>query len=137
MRVFHGILQRKELTMSDQRMSQRRNVLFYLEIQDQESGKEIARLGDISEDGLMLLSPKKIPVQSALAIRIILPSSKDFYKKHIDCNVEVRWVKPDVNPSLFCIGCRTVDLSEPDKEIVDRLIALYGFGGGKKSPKYP
>ncbi len=123
--------------MSDQRMSRRRNVLFYLEIQDQESGKEIARLGDISEDGLMLLSPKKIPVQSVLTIRIILPSSKDFYKRHIDCSVEVRWVKPDVNPSLFCIGCRIIDLSEPDKEIVDRLMALYGFGGGNKNPKYP
>jgi len=107
--------------------SPRKQLLFYLEIIDQKTHELLGHLGDISKDGIMILAEKPIPFESVKAISIKLPDFEEFTKKSIEVQVELRWVKPDINPSLHCIGCHFVKLNKEDLPVIEQIQEVIGF----------
>ncbi|MCK5720326.1 MAG: PilZ domain-containing protein [Thiomargarita sp.] len=91
----------------------RQQLLFYLDIIDLKTNELIGHLGDISADGLMILTENLIPSSKIKHISIHLPDFEEFSQKSIEAFVEIRWTKPDINPDLHCIGCRFINI-DPD-----------------------
>ncbi len=121
--------------MHSKRNSDRRKVFFYLEVEDMDTKQMIGRLGDISSEGIMLLSSKVLPLEKTYRIAVILPKNSTFSVAKLELIVETRWLKPDFNPAILCIGCCYKEAA-PDKDsVTQKLIDYYGFSDGYKKFK--
>ena len=58
---------------TEKRAIARRHLVFYLRVFEDSTGKILGHLADISTNGIMLVSEKKIPVDRDYRLRIRLP----------------------------------------------------------------
>jgi len=105
----------------------RRHLLFYLEIYDPKTHELIGHLGDISTEGIMIIVEKPVVFSKTKVISIKLPDLEEFNQRFIEAEVEIRWMKPDTNPNLHCIGCRFVDLDPDDLPVIELVQEVLGF----------
>ncbi|MCL2845580.1 MAG: PilZ domain-containing protein [Chitinivibrionia bacterium] len=106
----------------DERRSERKVLCYYLRVIDTKTGKELGRIADITPEGLMLLSDKPLQQTKPYSIRILLDRKLfDAGLGNLDVDVNVRWSKPDANPSLTLTGLLFLDLDEKGKQIVKNL----------------
>ncbi len=110
----------------EHRTKQRKHVFLYLDIYDRETGRLMGHLGDISNEGLMIIAPQPLPLHISREIRIRLPED-EFSKAFIDLEIQTRWTAPDVNPDLHCTGCLFVDISPEDEALVEAVGKLLSF----------
>ena len=123
--------------MRADRNAERRKVFYYLMVEDVETGRELGRLGDISAEGIMLLCSRALPLETVFRVAVRLPDTSSFSGKKLELSLETRWLRPDLNPDILCIGCRLLE-SEPDKDdILKNLIEYYGFSEGYKEFRQP
>ena len=105
----------------------RQPLLFYLDIIEQQTHKHIGHLENISKEGLMIITDKAIPLNNIKAISIQLPDFEEFDESSIDIQVEIRWMKQDINPNLYCIGCRFVKIKPKDLALIEQVREVLGF----------
>ena len=82
----------------------RRHIIMYLNIVDAQTDAEIGWLGDLSENGIMIISETKLPTDGEMHIKLKLPASKSFSQKFAELYIELLWSKPDRNPKYHCQG---------------------------------
>ena len=111
----------------DAKRSSRKNLLFYLEISNQEDGQLLGHLGDLSADGVMLITEQPMPIKQQMKIRIRLPHLEEFAQEFINVMVETRWTKPDSNPDFHCTGCLFLDLQTADRLVIEQVQDILGF----------
>jgi hypothetical protein len=76
----------------------------------------------------MLLSEKPLDRTKPYSIRVLL--NKDLFDTqlgNLDVLVNVRWSRPDANPSLVITGLLFLDLDEKGKKIVKNLVDKIGM----------
>lgn len=113
----------------EHRHRERKNLFIYLDVVKPQTGDLIGQLGDISNDGLMLICDHPLPMKQMMNIRIKLPDDEDFPQESLDLTVETRWTSPDTNPELHCNGCRFVNASSQDVAMAVQIGELLSFGG--------
>ena len=114
--------------MENQRQKTREALCYYLKVIDLETGKEIGRIGDITSDGMMIFGNTAFETGSVRNIRVILANSVfDAQMGNLDTKVEVRWTKPDANPSLILTGMLFLGLDKNGEKIVANLIEKIGI----------
>ena len=91
-----------------------------------ENDEPLGHLGDISENGLMLIVEKPFPYSKFKKITIQL-SDFDFSRDSIELEVEIRWMRPDKNPKLQLIGCKFVNLKAEELPIIKEIQDFLGF----------
>jgi len=114
--------------MGEIRRAERKVLCYYLRVIDQKTGKILGRVVDITGDGLMLLSEKPLDRTKPYSIRVLL--NKDLFDTqlgNLDVLVNVRWSRPDANPSLVITGLLFLDLDEKGKKIVKNLVDKIGM----------
>jgi len=121
--------------MRSKRNSDRRKVFYYLEVEDMDTAQMIGRLGDISSEGIMLLSSTVLPLEKTYNIAVVLPKNSTFSQEKLELTVETRWLKPDFNPAILCIGCHFKEASSNKDSVMQKLIEYYGFSDGYKKFK--
>jgi hypothetical protein len=136
-KVYNTQYHNTRVMMQKKRSSDRRGVIYYLDVRDQHTGEEIGRIGNISQDGVMLLGSQRIPQGKRLDIIVALPDNQNFPERTLSLSVEARWVKPDFNPSIFCTGCRLIAAPPEKEDVLARLIEYYGFSDGYKTLRPP
>jgi hypothetical protein len=107
----------------------RKQVFIYLKVFDQHTGHLLGNLGDISKQGMMIITHQPVALHQRYDIRIQLPATEDFSKKFLDITIESRWSAPDVNPELYCTGFLFVDIQVEDFAVIDQMIDLLTFEG--------
>ncbi len=106
----------------------RTNLVFYLEVLDAPGEELLGHVGDISANGIMLITRYLLPLGQTRDLRIRLPELEEFESRFIDVRIETRWSKPDVNPELHCIGCLFVKISPRNRELVRQVQNLLELG---------
>ena len=110
------------------RRLQREILCFYLKVIDLKTGKELGRVADITSEGIMLCGNFVLDDKKIYRVRVILANSVfDMSLGNLDVNVQIRWSKPDSNPSLILTGMLFLDLDEKGKKTVEKLIAEIGM----------
>ncbi len=106
----------------------RKNLLFYLDIIDLDTNDMLGNLGDISENGLMIIAEKPFSYNRFKNISIQLPEDfEEFPQKTFDVEVEIRWMKADQNPHLQRLGCKFVKQKADDIQLIKKLQDFLGF----------
>ncbi len=114
----------------EHRKEYRTPLLVYLDVIDIQTQKNLGYLGDISLEGMMLITTQDIPVGQVFDIQIQLPESAalEFSQTQtIDLQIEVVWQKNNLNPELFCLGCHFTQISDADRDLLQRVGQALGF----------
>jgi len=114
--------------LSNKRQLQRNVLCYYLKVIDLESGKELGRVGDITSEGMMVFGNTIFDREKTYRVRVLLVNSVfDMSLGNLDVNVEIRWSKPDANPSIILTGMLFQDLDDNGKKIVRDLVKKIGI----------
>ena len=111
-------------------MNQRnRNYLFqYLDVIDQQTNQQLGYLGDLSKSGIMLISNKPLPLNKKIDISIVAnEKEEDSPMTFIKAQIQTCWIKPNINPELFCIGCQILKIDPNDEKKLKKLGDLLCF----------
>jgi len=112
--------------MFDKRKLKRRHLIYYLRVFRQPGGEQLGHLVDITEEGIMLISEQEFPAGLDYDLRMSLPAEISG-KVEIDFKVHTLWCKRDVNPDFFAGGFKILEISDSDREIIERLVVKFGF----------
>jgi len=113
--------------VDEKRTLKRRHLLFYLKIYDLNSNTFIGNVGDLTIDGLMVLTDKPIPLKKEMKIQIELPKSDEFKESRLNLRVKTLWRKPDINPDIISIGCQILEIIPENTLLINHLIRVLGF----------
>ncbi|MBP7462185.1 MAG: hypothetical protein KBA26_12925, partial [Candidatus Delongbacteria bacterium] len=108
----------------ERRVLKRRHLLFYLEISNKPTGEILGHLGDITVDGLMIISPRLIPIGQRLDVMVSLPNLKEFDQSRFEAQVETLWSHPDFNTVINCYGSRLVYIHTDIPSLIQHLIRV-------------
>lgn len=111
----------------NKRTQKRRPLYYYLPVVNQETAGLIGRVGDITTEGALILTPSQIPVGEQLSIAISLPEDLKLGAKELCLSATVQWSSPDVNPEITLVGCKFNEVSRRDSRIIDSLLSAIGF----------
>jgi hypothetical protein len=103
------------------RHTQRKQIIYYLKVYDQDTGKLLGYLADLTTKGLMVIGDQKIKKGKTFHLRMDLPKEMKGSKK-IAFKARVMWCKPDANPGFFDTGYRMMNLSKEDTRTIAVLI---------------
>ena len=113
--------------IDERRVLKRRHLVFYLDVIDRDSGKVIGQLGDISTEGLLVISREQLPADMFCHGRLVLPDVRGFRSGFLDLDIRCCWQSPDVNPDLYCSGFSFENLGDADRGTINSLIQALGF----------
>jgi hypothetical protein len=110
----------------NKRKLKRRHLIYYLKVFDQITGQLMGHLVDITPEGIMLVSEKKIEINKSFNLRMELPA-EILMQEEILFEATSLWCKKDINPDFYATGFRTILAEIGDLNLVERLVNRYGF----------
>jgi len=108
------------------RKLQRRHLIYYLRVFEQDSGRLIGHLVDLTAEGMMLISETALATDKVYALRMELPGEV-FAHEQFDFTARSVWCRPDVNPKFFDIGLTLLNVEARDITCIEDLMQHYGF----------
>lgn len=112
--------------MQERRKTQRRYILYYMRVYDAETRQQIGNLVDITPEGIMIVSEEDIPEGQTMRLQVEI--TEDVARKpSMEFTARSKWCQDDINPQMKNIGFEILDLAPDDAEIIQHIIAKYGF----------
>ncbi len=112
--------------MTKSRVLARRHLIYYLEVYDIETGKQLGHLVDITTRGIKLVSKETIPLEQTFIMKLMLPTGY-FKEKEIHFEAKSLWSSNAVNPDFFDTGFEVTSLSTEERQIIRKLVEQIGF----------
>ena len=110
----------------ERRQLDRRHMLFYSRVFDRRTGIFLGYLGNLTKEGMMIISEDPIPVGKDFLLRIDLPD--DMYEQNVlNFEASSRWCQPDIDPNFHNTGFQFERIEDNDVEVVAQIIEDYGF----------
>jgi len=97
----------------------------YLDVVDTENNKFLGYLSDFSTDGLMFISQQLIALHLLKTIDIQNHFGDNQFT--IQARIETLWIKPNINPVLYCIGCRFFSIDTYNRKLLRQAGLAFGF----------
>jgi hypothetical protein len=109
--------------MAEQRRIERHQLPYYLKVFNRITDKPLGFIGNLSENGLMLLRPYPMMVDAVFSMRLKIPGQES--RLHcIDFQARCMWSREDVTPGSFDSGFAMVS---PPPDIADMCTALQHY----------
>ncbi len=112
--------------MTERRKQHRRHLIFYLRLQDARTGELLGYLGDISPEGLLMISERPCAVGRKVHLRMLLPHEIEGHAS-VEIEGEVRRCAPDYNPQFHAVGIQVEPLPEDTLRVMNELLREMGF----------
>lgn len=106
--------------MSSERRIERHHLPYYLKVFNRFTDKPMGYIGNLSLEGLMLISPYPMLVNGRFDMRLKLPGQEG--QLHvIDFQATCHWSREDVTPGSFDSG---FSVDAPPAEFAEMIVAL-------------
>jgi hypothetical protein len=123
--MSHGII------LSEKRELERRELIYYLKVRDQDSGKELGRMVDIHQKGLLLMGSKALIPDKEFNISIEMPKAMmEQGIKNVSVKAKVMWSRPSQTTSFMENGLMFMETKEDVQSAIDRLIVFFALPNG-------
>ena len=99
----------------------------YLKVYNRNTMREMGNIGNISCNGLMLISCVPVLIGAVYNMRIILPDDNGG-QTYLDFDARCHWCKPDVGPDYFDSGYSIVSAESGILDLVESLKKYFTFG---------
>jgi hypothetical protein len=113
----------------EKRRNLRRHLLYYLIVLDETTGQPLGRLGDLSHEGLLLLTSTSPELDRTYRLRV-MPPETFAAGEVLAVSAQCVWLTRDVNPDLGLAGFRFVDAGEKAEQVIGVLMREFGFADG-------
>jgi len=115
-----------DFIMFTDRRIQRHQLSGFLKVFNRLTDKPIGYLGNLSEDGLMLISQLPMMVDAAFELRLKIPMADGEFQA-IDLTAMCLWSHEDVNPQHYDSGFRVVEAPEAYGQLISALCHYFSF----------
>ena len=115
---------RDDLSMNLRRHN-RRHLYTNLSVLDATTRRLLGHMGDLTVEGLLLLSPDPFPIGAVLDLEVVLP--KGFEGESLTARAATQWSQRDANPALHLVGLRFENLGLREQVNVELLCKLVAF----------
>ena len=112
--------------MAEKRNLKRRELLYNLRVQDDETGELIGYAVDINAQGLRFTSSQDFKPGQRLELSLDLPH-EILGKRSVKLIGEVKWCSPDINPELRAAGVHFSSVTPDNEEALVALMAQFSF----------
>ena len=112
--------------MEEKRRAKRRHLIYYLKVYDRSNDTLIGQVGDITTEGLMLVTEGPMASNLFFQLRLLLPDEIEG-KHEISFDAKTMWCKKDINPKFFNVGLKLINIEAKHLEIIRNLIYDYSF----------
>jgi hypothetical protein len=110
----------------ERRQFKRHNLVYYIEVFDQETQVCMGRVADLTSQGMSLLTDN--PIVPGTRCKMKFNSPADLGRAdEIVVEATSRWCSPDVNPDYHCCGFQFTYLSAYAVALIDRVVFDYSF----------
>jgi len=109
----------------------KRNYLFqYMDVIEQHTRQHLGYLTDLSGNGIMFVSPTKIPLNQEIDVSLEMNiDGSEVVKTSVPARINPLWAKPNLNSELTCVGCEIVEITAEHKAVLRKLGLVLGFEG--------
>ena len=112
--------------ITENRTVERRRLVFYLRVFDQNSRQIIGHLTDISTAGIMLVSEREIQKETVFNARLILPKEV-LGRTELQLKISCIWCRPDSIPEFHVVGFQFVEIDLEKKKLIDALTSEFSL----------
>jgi len=116
----------RQENVNELRNLKRRHLIYYLEVFDQETGRLLGHLVDLTVKGMKLISKEEIPAGHPFSLRMIMPEEY-CPEREVLFTATSTWCREDVNPDFYATGFTTPHLEEKTRRLFMILINQVGF----------
>lgn len=103
-------------------------IFQYLNVMDQHTNEQLGFLADSSKDGLMFITNTPPSLDKKLDINVSVYTEKEGGSiEYIKAQIQTLWVKPNINPKLFCVGCQILEIDPNDRQRLKDAGNTLGF----------
>jgi len=107
--------------MHNSRKRPRRNTPHVVKAIDTATMQPLGRVVDVTADGLMIVTEKKMEVGESFSLRLNLPVMIQF-RSEIDMEAIVRWTSKDANPKFLRVGFQFVSIDGEDGLLLEEVM---------------
>lgn len=119
--------------MFNQRSIQRHQLPYYLTVFNRHTDQPLGFIGNLSEGGLLLISPYPMMLGVRFDMRLKIPAQQG-QLRYVDFGAMCLWSREDVTPGSFDSGfC----LLSPPVEINEMISALHHYFSFRPTPQAP
>jgi len=112
----------------ESRLFRRRSIAISFRVYDDETGKFIGRIGDISKAGLLVYGPNRLMTEQIYHLRIDLPDDHGT-PRCVTLPAKAMWSGADANPEFCSTGFRLFDLDRPEnRAALDAMLSRFTVG---------
>ena len=115
-----------DFIMFTNRRIQRHQLSCFLQVFNRLTDKPIGYLGNVSEDGLMLISQLPMMVDAEFELRLKIPAADGDFQA-IDLTATCLWSNEDVNPQHYDSGFSVVESSQEYGLLINALLHYFSF----------
>ena len=112
--------------MPDRRTLKRRHLLYYLRVSNAHTRRLLGHLVDLTPDGVMLMSKRRIRVGRTILLRMTRPGEPG-EGKMLEFEATSLWNRRDINTDFWDIGFQSTGLTRRQLNDIETLIYDYGF----------
>lgn len=113
--------------MRDARRSKRQHPYYSLAVLDRKTRKEVGRLGDITKEGMLLISEERFTPQALLELEVVLPEVPGSKLDTLPVTARVKWTGLDNQPPGRCTGLEFVNPGPNELANIEYIANLVGF----------
>lgn len=104
---------------ADRRLDKRKHPIFYYSIFDASTKSEIGKVIDLTPNGVMVMTDKKIKVGDMLDVVIEFPEGESHIEEKCSAKVSCKWEKTSItDKDLLDIGFHIEEISDDDRKVL-------------------
>lgn len=107
--------------MDEKRRQPRRRPIYYLQVTEEDTGRPIGRVVDLTQDGMRLVSERPIPLHQDYRLKMTVPID-DRSAEEFAFSAESLWKGLDANPDLHNTGFRIKELPPKGARVIRRVV---------------
>ena len=115
-----------DFTMFTERRIERHQLPYFLQVFNRITDKPIGYLGNVSENGLMLISSLPMMTEVDFELRLKVPVAQDEFKA-IDLTATCLWSHEDVTPQHYDSGFSLLEAPEEYRHLINALLQYFSF----------
>ncbi|CRM41133.1 PilZ domain-containing protein [Pseudomonas marginalis] len=112
--------------MFTDRRIERHQLPYFLQVFNRVTDKPIGFLGNVSDDGLMLVSQLPMMVDVDFELRLKIPGADDTFHV-IDITATCLWSHEDINPQHYDSGFSVLEAPEEYGQLINVLLQYFSF----------
>lgn len=108
----------KSTAMNEHRRSQRKRAHHAIQVTNAITGQRIGHIGNLSIDGMLLISSQRLPEDALFQFLFHLPSGATAQMHQLEIGMHEQWCEAANVPGQFWSGFRIIDISPEDYNIL-------------------